>query len=88
MNSCITIKEIEFLIKKLYSKISAKCPLWGEGLEIEEGGDVCIHIADSFHCTAETNTGVKKLTSVKKIKTFTQRFPGSYDFTGNFFRYC
>ena len=22
----------------------------------QEGGDICIHIADSFHCTAETNT--------------------------------
>ena len=26
-----------------------------EGVE-EEVGDICIHIADSLHCTAETNT--------------------------------
>ena len=24
--------------------------------EVREGGDVCIHTADSLHCTAETNT--------------------------------
>ena len=24
--------------------------------EVQEGGDICIHIADSLHCTAETNT--------------------------------
>ena len=23
--------------------------------EVQEGGDICIHIADSFHCLAETN---------------------------------
>ena len=23
-----------------------------------EGGDICIHIADSLHCTAETNTAL------------------------------
>ena len=23
--------------------------------EIQEGGDICTHIADSLHCTAETN---------------------------------
>ena len=22
--------------------------------EVQEGGDICIHIADSLHCTAET----------------------------------
>ena len=22
----------------------------------EEGGDICIHIADSLHCSAETHT--------------------------------
>ena len=26
------------------------------GREVQEGGDICIHIADSLHCTAETNT--------------------------------
>ena len=29
----------------------------GEGRrEAQEGGDMCIHIADSLSCTAETNT--------------------------------
>ena len=30
----------------------------GEGgrREVQEGGDIGIHIADSLHCTAETNT--------------------------------
>ena len=28
----------------------------GEGeREVQEGGDICIHIADSLCCTAETN---------------------------------
>ena len=27
----------------------------GGGREVQEGGDICIHIADSFHCTAESN---------------------------------
>lgn len=26
------------------------------GREAQEGRDVCIHIADSFNCTAESNT--------------------------------
>ena len=26
------------------------------GMEVQEGGDICIHVADSLHCTAETNT--------------------------------
>ena len=28
--------------------------MWG-GKAVQEGGDICIHIADSFCCTAETN---------------------------------
>ena len=28
----------------------------GGGREVPEGGDICIHTADSLHCTAETNT--------------------------------
>ena len=35
---------------------------WG-GREVQEGGDVCIHIADSLHCTAETNNIVKQFYS-------------------------
>ena len=26
------------------------------GKEIQKRGDICIHIADSLHCTAETDT--------------------------------
>ena len=29
---------------------------WDRGREVREGGDMCVHIADSLHCTAETNT--------------------------------
>ena len=28
----------------------------GGGREVQEGGDICIHIADSLRCTAETDT--------------------------------
>ena len=31
----------------------------GGGRQAQEGRDICIHIADSFHCTAETNTTLK-----------------------------
>ena len=30
----------------------------GGGREVQEGGDIRIHIADSLHCTAETNTAL------------------------------
>ena len=29
---------------------------WGWGRMVKEGGDVCIHLADSLHCTAEIST--------------------------------
>ena len=29
--------------------------MWS-GKEVQEGEDICIHIADSLHCTAEANT--------------------------------
>ena len=47
---------------------------WDEGgrREVQEGGDIRIHIADSFHCTAETNT---TLSSNKK-----------YIYKNNFFK--
>ena len=33
---------------------------WGRGgRETQEGGDICIHIADSHCCTAETNTALQ-----------------------------
>ena len=28
----------------------------GQGREVQEEGDICIHIADSLCCTVETNT--------------------------------
>ena len=28
----------------------------GVGREVQEGRDVCVHMADSHHCTTETNT--------------------------------
>ena len=34
-------------------------PKAGDGVgcerEVQEGGDICMHMADSLHCTAETN---------------------------------
>ena len=36
---------------------------WGE---VQEGGDICIHTADSLHCTAETNKTLQSnYTSIK-----------------------
>ena len=40
---------------------------WG-GREFQEGGDICIHISDSLHCTAETNSTLySNYTLIKKI---------------------
>ena len=30
----------------------------GVGREVQEGRDVCIHMTDSRHCSAETNTAL------------------------------
>ena len=30
----------------------------GGGRDVQEGGDICIHIADSLHRTAEANTNL------------------------------
>ena len=30
------------------------------GWAAPEGGDICVHIADSLHCTAKTNTTIVK----------------------------
>ena len=39
------------------------------GKEIQKRGDMCIHTADSFHCTVETNTTLlNNYTSIKKKK--------------------
>ena len=50
--------------KLLYSRgSSAWCPAmtWrggmvGDGREVQEGGSICMHSADSHSCTVETNT--------------------------------
>ena len=28
----------------------------GSGREVQEGGDICVHMAESLPCTGETNT--------------------------------
>ena len=37
-----------------------------DDMEVQDGGAICIHIADSLHCIAETNNTVKQLYSFKK----------------------
>ena len=32
---------------------------WDGGREVQEGGDMCTHIADGLRCIAETNTTLK-----------------------------
>ena len=41
------------------------CSAQGTLLEIQKRGDICICIADSLYCTAETNNIVKQLYSNK-----------------------
>ena len=41
-----------------------RCIVEGER-EAQGVGDICTHIADSFHCTADTNTIIKQLYSKK-----------------------
>ena len=44
------------------------CVVGGVGEREAQGvGDICTHIADSFHCTADTNTITKQLYSNKKL---------------------
>ena len=52
---------------------------WGSGREVQEGGDIGIHIADSLHCTAEANTTlwnnytpIKKMNGLKKCGIYIQ----------------
>ena len=48
--------------------------MWGRR-EVQEEGDICIHIVDSLHCTVETNNIVKQLYSnLKKMKINTSYF--------------
>ena len=45
--------------------------------EVQEGGGICMHIADSLYCTAETNIALQRnYTPIKKNKnnkTHTQK---------------
>ena len=34
---------------------------WGEGEEVQEGGDMCKIMADLHYCMAETNTALKAI---------------------------
>ena len=40
----------------------------GNGRKAQEGGDMCIHITDSLHCTAENNTTLESNYSQKRKK--------------------
>ena len=41
---------------------------WEGGREAQEGRDICVHMADSLRCTAETNKVVKQLCFNKNNK--------------------
>ena len=38
------------------SKCAKSLSNGGGGREVQEGRDICIHITDALHCTAETST--------------------------------
>ena len=45
----------------------------GRGREVQEGGDMPIHIADSLYCAAETNTTLQSnYTPIKNIYMYQQ----------------
>ena len=51
----------------------------GAGREVQEGKDICTHIADSLHCTAETNTTLKAIILLLRkivLVLYTEMFPG------------
>ena len=61
---------------------------WGGGREVREGEDIGIHIADSFHCTAETNI-VKRLyfnnkTKINKLSRALERLDREADILWEF----
>ena len=39
----------------LYDELEGRDGSWGRR-EAQEGGDICIHIAESLYCIAEANT--------------------------------
>ena len=45
----------------------------GDGKEAQEGGDICMYIANSLCCTAETNTILQR--NYTPIKKNLQRLP-------------
>ena len=42
--------------------------VWGWMRQAQEGGDICVHIADSYCCTTETNTTLQSNYSPIKKK--------------------
>ena len=69
---CNNWSSLDLVIFKLIGS-SARCPvmtLMGEMQVKWEGGprgrDICVPIADSLHCTAESNTHFKELSLNKK----------------------
>lgn len=56
--------------KELSSVLCGDLDGWGWGGSMtQEGGSICIHVADSLLCTAETNThGKAVILQIKKKK--------------------
>ena len=47
--------------------MSAREVEWEKRREAQDGGDICIIMADSFHCMAETKTTLQKLKNKKSF---------------------
>ena len=47
--------DTELFLRGLISVLCDNLDGWDGGREAQEGGNICMHIADSLHCTAETN---------------------------------
>ena len=45
-----------YIVQELSSVLCDDLEGWGEGRKVNKGGDICLLIADSRYCTAETNT--------------------------------
>ena len=60
---------------------------WGEARgwkQPQEGGDICIHTADSLRCTAETNTTLES--NYLSIKTNKQKILVQFNRKKTFFK--
>ena len=56
MRKIDSLWELAIKHRKLNSVLCSDLDGWDGGRqEVQEGGDICIHIADSLCCTAETN---------------------------------